>query len=116
LSECVIDREGAVAELEQMFAPLLDCAEKDQLFFYSRFEFFDLWLSPSEFRSHLKNGSDWIQRKWTLRDPLVRVSELEKDISLLQEELKCIKCAMVELRMAVPEVCTQKSQLAMKEV
>jgi len=88
----------SAAELEQMFQPMLDRAVEEGLFFYNRERFFDLWFSPREFQELIFEGASWIRRQWLLKDPQVRITELERSIYFLEEELKSMKREVVELK------------------
>ncbi len=70
-----------------------------KLFFYSRERSFDLWLSPGEMKTQILKGAAWINREWQLKDPQLRVMEIEKSIYYLREELNDLKQEISSLRL-----------------
>jgi hypothetical protein len=86
------------------FEPLICRAQREKLFFYSREKFFDLWMSPEEFKQKLQKGCRWLNREWVLVDPQVRVMQIERSIFLLREELNDLRSEMNRMKFSVKNV------------
>ena len=80
------------SEKSYKLSEAVQMAETKKLFFYTTLDFgVPLWLSPREVKVLHQRGSVWINRSWVLRDPSIRIYELERDINLLQQEQKDFK-------------------------
>ncbi|MDR3628430.1 MAG: hypothetical protein P4L45_16415 [Ignavibacteriaceae bacterium] len=86
----MIDTQS-VQKLSQAYVDVIDNAKRNGLWFYKKFLFFELWLSPEEFKSYLLKGLKWCNGRWDLRNPEERISELENEIQIRQDEIISIK-------------------------
>lgn len=74
--------------------PMIRNAEKQGLWFYKKFNkfpFFEIWLSPKEFREIISSGRKWFLVNWSLRNPEERIYELQGSIQAMTEEISSIK-------------------------
>lgn len=84
-----------------MLEPLLDEAEKRKLFLVCSVGPIECFYSPREIRAMIKEGKHWIEKKtWVLRDPQIKIFELERTISQLRLELRDLHQEFVDLKIS----------------
>jgi hypothetical protein len=72
-------------EFVQLMEPLFERAEKNKLWFWSRYQ--DIWLSPTQLKTEMAGGRfRWGPSNWELRDPGERTKELENSIKATQQK------------------------------
>ena len=71
--------------------PMIIKAENEGLWFYKKFCFFEIWLSPNELREVVSSGNTWCRVTWSIRNPDERLNELQASIHAMTEEINSIK-------------------------
>lgn len=79
-----------VNEIINGMQPLYEKAEKEGLWFWSRYQ--DLWFSPSELKEAQGQGRFlWGYVNWELRDPKEKIAQLQRTKSTIDEEIERFK-------------------------
>ncbi|MBK7106849.1 MAG: hypothetical protein IPH62_16375 [Ignavibacteriae bacterium] len=89
MSSFVIEN-NSTAELSDLKI-LYSKAVNENLWFYTRINSIDIWMSPKEFGEKYLRNSFWNKQGWILRNPKERIHEIKFTIKTLSDEVESIE-------------------------